>query len=181
MFNHGLSTAALFLVTGIMISRRGSAKISDFGGVQKIAPILSGVLLVAGLSSLSLPGLAPFVSEFLVLAGTFTRLDPGRGLRDARHRAGGALHPDHVPTHHDRAAPARATKASPSCSRGRSRRSTPAIMLIIGLGFFPQPVLNAINPAIDTVVGHIGKGDPAPKTPAPITEVAESATQEGGH
>ena len=73
MFNHGLSTAALFLVTGIMIARRGSASIADFGGVQKIAPIMSGVLLVAGLSSLSLPGLAPFISEFMVLAGTFTR------------------------------------------------------------------------------------------------------------
>ena len=73
MFNHGMSTAALFLVTGIMIARRGSASIGDFGGVQKIAPIMSGVLLVAGLSSLSLPGLAPFISEFMVLAGTFTR------------------------------------------------------------------------------------------------------------
>ena len=76
MFNHGLSTAALFLVTGMMIARRGSAKISDFGGVQKIAPIMSGILLVAGLSSLSLPGLAPFISEFMVLAGTFTRSIP---------------------------------------------------------------------------------------------------------
>ena len=76
MFNHGLSTAALFLVTGVMIARRGSASIGDFGGVQKIAPIMSGVLLVAGLSSLSLPGLAPFVSEFMVLAGTFTRSIP---------------------------------------------------------------------------------------------------------
>ena len=103
MFNHGLSTAALFLVTGMMIARRGSARISDFGGVQKIAPIMSGVLLVAGLSSLSLPGLAPFISEFLVLAGTFTRSIPAAAFATLRHRARGALHPDHVPTRHDRA------------------------------------------------------------------------------
>ena len=76
MFNHGLSTAVLFLVAGMMIARRGSARISDYGGVQKVAPVLSGVLLVGGLSSLSLPGLAPFVSEFLVLVGTFSRSIP---------------------------------------------------------------------------------------------------------
>ncbi len=71
MFNHGLSTAALFLVTGFLISRRGSQLIGDFGGVEKVAPVLAGIFLVAGLSSLSLPGLSPFVSEFLVLVGTF--------------------------------------------------------------------------------------------------------------
>src|SRR5690606_14570324 len=76
MFNHGLTTALLFLVVGMMIARRGSGLIADYGGVQKVAPVLSGVLLLAGLASLSLPGLAPFVSEFLVLVGTFSRSIP---------------------------------------------------------------------------------------------------------
>ena len=71
MFNHGLSTAALFLVTGFLITRRGSALISDYGGVEKVAPVLAGLFLVAGLSSLSLPGLSPFVSEMLVMVGAF--------------------------------------------------------------------------------------------------------------
>ena len=71
MFNHGLSTAALFLVSGFLISRRGSQLIPDFGGVEKVAPVLAGIFLVAGLSSLSLPGLSPFISEFLVLLGAF--------------------------------------------------------------------------------------------------------------
>ena len=44
MFNHGLSTAALFLVTGFLISRRGSKLITDFGGVEKVAPVLAGHL-----------------------------------------------------------------------------------------------------------------------------------------
>src|SRR3954466_9587120 len=72
MFNHGLSTAALFLVSGFLISRRESRLIPDFGGVEKVAPVLAGIFLLAGLSSLSLPGLGPFVSEFLVLVGAFT-------------------------------------------------------------------------------------------------------------
>ncbi len=73
MVNHGISTAALMLVAGFLITRRGSRLIADYGGVQKVAPLLAGTFMIGGLATLSLPGLAPFVSEFLVLVGTFTR------------------------------------------------------------------------------------------------------------
>ena len=75
MVNHGFSTGALFLIAGFLISRRGSRLIADYGGVQRVAPVLAGTFLVAGLSSLALPGLSSFVSEFLVLVGTFTRYE----------------------------------------------------------------------------------------------------------
>ena len=73
MLNHGLSTAAMFLVVGFMIRRRGSADIDAFGGVQKVAPVLAGVLLVSGLTALALPGMGSFVSEFLVMAGSWQK------------------------------------------------------------------------------------------------------------
>ena len=73
MINHGFSTAALFLVAGMLIARRGSQQIDDYGGLQRSTPLLAGAFLVAGLSSLALPGLSSFISEFLVLVGTFTR------------------------------------------------------------------------------------------------------------
>ena len=73
MVNHGISTAALFLVAGFLTSRRGSRLIADYGGVQKVAPVLSAVFLISGLATISLPGLAPFVSEFLVMVGSFGR------------------------------------------------------------------------------------------------------------
>ncbi|MDR7087851.1 NADH-quinone oxidoreductase subunit M [Aeromicrobium panaciterrae] len=176
MFNHGLSTAALFLVTGMMIARRGSAKISDFGGVQKIAPIMSGILLIAGLSSLSLPGLAPFISEFMVLAGTFTRSIPAAAFATLgivlaalyilimyQRTMTGPLREDNQGVH--------------DLIPREIAALAPAIVLIIGLGFFPQPVLNVINPAIDEVASHIGKGDPEPKSPVSIAPT----TPEGGH
>ena len=72
MVNHGLATGLLFLVVGMLVARRGSALVSDFGGAGKLVPVLAGVLFFAGLASLALPGTAPFVSEFLVLIGTFT-------------------------------------------------------------------------------------------------------------
>ncbi|HEY3436795.1 MAG TPA: NADH-quinone oxidoreductase subunit M [Actinotalea sp.] len=71
MVNHGLSTGALFLLAGFLVARRGTARIADYGGLQKVTPVLAGTFLVAGLSALSLPGLSTFVSEFLVLVGTF--------------------------------------------------------------------------------------------------------------
>ncbi|HEY0718706.1 MAG TPA: NADH-quinone oxidoreductase subunit M, partial [Streptosporangiaceae bacterium] len=73
MVNHGFSTGALFILAGFLIARRGSTRISDYGGVQKVAPVLAGLFLISGLAGLSLPGLSTFVSEFLVLVGTFSR------------------------------------------------------------------------------------------------------------
>ena len=102
MVNHGFSTAALFLVAGFLISRRGSRLIADYGGVQRVAPVLAGTFLVAGLSSLALPGLSTFVSEFLVLVGTFTRYAAAAVIGDRGHHPGRALHPVDVPAHDDR-------------------------------------------------------------------------------
>ena len=181
MFNHGLSTAALFLVTGMMIARRGSAAIGDFGGVQKIAPIMSGFLLVAGLSSLSLPGLAPFISEFMVLAGTYTRSIPIAVIATF----GIVLAALYILIMYQR------TMTGPLSDDARGVTDlvarekialAPMVVLIVGLGFFPQPLLNVINPAIDTVASHVGVGDPEPRTPTQIqTPTDEHAAEEGGH
>jgi NADH-quinone oxidoreductase subunit M len=73
MVNHGLSTGMLFVMVGLLAARGGSRQIADYGGVAKIAPVLAGCFLLAGLSSLALPGTNSFVSEFLVLLGSFPR------------------------------------------------------------------------------------------------------------
>lgn len=177
MFNHGLSTAALFLVTGVMIARRGSASIEAFGGVQKIAPIMSGILLIAGLSSLSLPGLAPFVSEFMVLAGTFTRSIPAATVATL----GIVLAALYILIMYQRTMTGPLREGAENVTDLTTREISalaPAIVLIVGLGFFPQPLLNVINPAIDQVSSRVGVGDPPPRTPTAIDGPA--ATQEGG-
>ncbi|GII98775.1 NADH dehydrogenase subunit M [Sediminihabitans luteus] len=78
MLNHGISTGALFLLAGFLVARhpRRSQRIADYGGMQKVAPVLAGTFLVAGLSALSLPGLSTFVSEIMVFLGTFARHEP---------------------------------------------------------------------------------------------------------
>ena len=71
MLAHGLSAAAMFLVVGFLVDRRGSALIADYGGAQKLVPVLAGVFLTAGLATLGLPATANFVGEFLIMAGAW--------------------------------------------------------------------------------------------------------------
>jgi NADH-quinone oxidoreductase subunit M len=71
MVNHGLSTGALFLLVGLLYERRHSRLISDFGGLQKVVPVLSFFLLLVMFSSMGLPGLNGFVGEFLILLGAW--------------------------------------------------------------------------------------------------------------
>ncbi|MEO8850666.1 MAG: NADH-quinone oxidoreductase subunit M [Allobranchiibius sp.] len=80
MVNHGITTAALFLFAGFLIMRGKSQDIRDYGGWQRVTPLLAGVTLIAGLSALSLPGTNSFVSEFLVMVGTFQRYPVAGGF-----------------------------------------------------------------------------------------------------
>ncbi|MDQ2852619.1 MAG: NADH-quinone oxidoreductase subunit M, partial [Actinomycetota bacterium] len=80
MVNHGITTAALFLFAGFLIMRGKSRDIRDYGGWQRVTPALAGVTLIAGLSALSLPGMNSFISEFLVMVGTFQRYKAAGGI-----------------------------------------------------------------------------------------------------
>jgi NADH-quinone oxidoreductase subunit M len=71
MISHGLSTGALFLLVGMIYDRRHSRAIDDFGGLWKVIPLFSVILLVVMFSSVGLPGLNGFVGEFLILLGAF--------------------------------------------------------------------------------------------------------------
>ncbi|MFS8477851.1 MAG: NADH-quinone oxidoreductase subunit M [Micromonosporaceae bacterium] len=166
MVNHGLATGLLFLVVGMLVARRGSALISDFGGAGKLVPVLAGVFLLAGMASLALPGLAPFVSEFLVLLGTFSVNKPvaviatvGIILAAAyvlwmiQRTTQGELNP--------------ALSGVDGMRRDLTRREAvvvaPLIALLIVLGFYPKPVLDVINPAVSaTLQQDVGAQDPTP-------------------
>ncbi len=175
MFNHGLSTAVLFLITGIMISRRGSGLISDFGGVQKIAPVLSGIFLIGGLSSLSLPGLAPFVSEYLVFVGTYSR----SAWLAAIAAVAMILAALYILVMYQRTMNGPLKPGAEVVTDLKSRETaalTPAVILIIALGFMPQILLTVIDPAVEPVLTHVGVEDPAPRASIDL-----GSTTEGTH
>jgi NADH-quinone oxidoreductase subunit M len=72
MFNHGLTASALFLFVGLIEQRSdGLRGLNDFGGLRKVAPVLTGLMGIALFSSLGLPGLNGFVGEFLIFKGAF--------------------------------------------------------------------------------------------------------------
>ncbi|WP_433176695.1 NADH-quinone oxidoreductase subunit M [Actinoallomurus sp. CA-150999] len=161
MVNHGFSTGALFLLAGFMISRRGSARIDAYGGVQKVAPLLAGTFLVAGLSGLSLPGLSSFVSEFLVLVGTFTRYKVPAVIATV----GIILAAVYILWMYQRTMngpTAEAVKGMSDLSKRELIVVAPIIAIIVALGFYPKPVLDVINPSVKQTLIQVHQQDPKP-------------------
>ncbi len=73
MVNHGLVSAALFLLAGCIERRTATGEFALLGGMAKGRPILATVLIALGVISLAVPGSSMFAGEFLVLNGVFTR------------------------------------------------------------------------------------------------------------
>jgi NADH-quinone oxidoreductase subunit M len=165
MVNHGFATGALFLLAGFMISRRRSQLIADYGGVQQVAPVLAGLFLIAGLAGLALPGLNTFVSEFLVLLGTFTRYKAAAVLATV----GIILAAIYILWMYQRTmtGPVREELADmPDLKPRELWAVVPLVVLIIGLGVYPQPVLKIINPAVQQTMTQTHSTDPVPPHPA---------------
>ncbi|HXQ56908.1 MAG TPA: NADH-quinone oxidoreductase subunit M, partial [Actinomycetes bacterium] len=171
MVNHGFATGALFLIAGFMIVRRRSHMISDYGGVQSVAPVLAGLFLVSGLAALSLPGLSTFVSEFLVLIGTFSRYKVAAVFATA----GIVLAAIYVLWMYQRAmnGPVRdEVKGMPDLRPRELLAVAPLVALLIGAGVYPQPVLDIINPAVRVTMTQVHTTDPQPAHPASNTLTA---------
>jgi len=161
MVNHGLSTAAVFLIAGFLIARRRTRSIADYGGVQKVAPVLAGTFLVAALATLSLPGLAPFISEFLVLLGTFSRY----WLVAAFGVTALVLSAIYMLWLYQRVMTGPVAEGNERIRDLVPREVVvvaPLIALLVVLGVYPKPVLDLINPAVSHTLTTIGQHDPAP-------------------
>ncbi|GAC67693.1 NADH-quinone oxidoreductase subunit M [Gordonia soli] len=170
MVNHGISTAALFLVAGFLVSRRGSRLIADYGGVQKVAPVLAGTFLVAGLATLSLPGLAPFISEFLVLIGTYTRYPIAAIIATSalvlsaiyilwtyQRMMGGQARPE---------GPGAATRRIPDLRRREMVVIAPLLALLLVFGIYPKPIIDIVEPAVTHTMTTTDTQDPNPAVQA---------------
>jgi NADH-quinone oxidoreductase subunit M len=188
MVNHSISTGMLILVIGMVIARGGSSLIADYGGMAKLAPALSGVFLVAGLSTLSLPGTNSFISEFLVLIGAYgpepvytilatigmilaalyvlwlyqrvfhgpvrgTALlteEPLAGSRISRVTGGPGT----------AVAPEVGARRAILDLNGREKLVlAPLLVLVVGLGFYPAPVLDVVTPAVEATLQSVGISD----------------------
>ncbi|MHA6805927.1 NADH-quinone oxidoreductase subunit M [Salinifilum ghardaiensis] len=179
MVNHSIATGMLILVIGMMITRGGSTRIADYRGMAQVTPVLAGMLLVGGLSTLSLPGTNSFVSEFLVLLGAF-RSEPVYAVLAS---VGMVLAAVYVLWFYQRtmqgplggdallaAAPGPGAVGDPERTAPRGIRDlggrelavlAPLVVLVIGLGLYPKPVLDVINPSVAATMQEVGVSDPA--------------------
>ncbi|MFZ0324762.1 MAG: NADH-quinone oxidoreductase subunit M [Actinomycetes bacterium] len=165
MVAHGLSAAALFLIVGFLVRRRGSAQIGDFGGVARVAPMLAGVFLAAGLSSLAMPGMAGFVGELTSLVGSFPRW-PGAAVVSVLGIVLSALY---ILQMYKRVAQGPKTDQVSSFVDLGPREAwvvAPVLALTIALGVFPQPIFDVVNPAVDRILEQVS---------APVIEPSVSA------
>jgi NADH-quinone oxidoreductase subunit M len=161
MVNHGLGTAALFLVAGYLTERRGTTLISEMGGLEKVTPVLAGLFLVAGLATLGLPGLSPFVSEFLVLLSAFQHawyvgaiaitavvLAAVYVLWMYQRTMTGPTPPD--------------VEATRDLGVREIAAVAPLVAALVFLGFYPAPLLDVSNPMVGDLLQQVGVHDPAP-------------------
>ncbi len=146
MLCHGISTGALFILTGALQERIHTRELGRMGGLWATAPRLSGAGLYFALASLGLPGLGDFIGEFLVLLGTY------RAHRIlAIIAAIGVL----TATFYALRIVQRAFQG-PNEHAWSLRDLVPREGLIIGvmaasllwLGLYPQPIFNTFSPAL---------------------------------
>jgi NADH-quinone oxidoreductase subunit M len=168
MVNHGFATGALFLLAGFLIVRRGSDRVADYGGVQTVAPVLAGLFLVSLLAMLSLPGLSTFVSEFLVLVGTFTRYKVAASFATA----GIILAAFYILWMYQRTmtGPVQPQVADMPDLRPRELWAVgPLVALLIVFGVYPKPLLDLINPAVHDTLSQVHVTDPVPQHPSTVS------------
>ena len=170
MVNHGLSTGALFMVIGFLINRGKSRLVGDYSGIAKTAPKLGALFFISGLSALALPGLSTFVSEFLVLVGSFQRYPVATIIATS----GIVLAALYILLTYQRTmqGPLSAVHATMRDLNPREVAAlAPLIALMLFLGFYPKPVTDVVNPAVKVTMQDVGAHDPAPTD---VTTAAKS-------
>jgi NADH-quinone oxidoreductase subunit M len=151
MAAHGVSTGALFIIVGMIQTRIHTRDITRMGGYWSDLPRLSAVGLVFALASLGLPGFGNFVAEFMVLLGTF-RVN---GVIAAAAAIGLVLAAIYslwiVQRVFHGEAPAGPKLVDLTLREGAMMASL--IIVILWLGLYPRPVLNAVGPLLNALPG----------------------------
>lgn len=169
MINHGVSTPALFLLVGWIYERRHTREISQLKGLQTLAPVMAGVFTIVMMSSIGVPGLNGFVGEFMILIGTFLT-----------HRwwavvasVGVILAALYLLWAYQRTfhgEPDEENRAHMWDLTTRERFViAPLLVLIIGMGVYPKPFLDRIDPSVKSLIEHVESHSTA-KEPAVATD-----------
>lgn len=156
MVNHGLSTGALFLLIGFLYERRHTREIAAFGGLAKQVPVMAGLWLLVSLSSLALPGLNGFVGEFPILLGTFQTarwaavLAAFGAVLAALYLLWAYQRVFHGPLEGEE------NRSTPDLRPREIGVLAPLLVLIVGIGLFPGPLFDTVEPAVQRTLEQAG-------------------------
>jgi NADH-quinone oxidoreductase subunit M len=183
MLNHGLSTAALFLLIGVIYERYHTRKLSDYGGMAQRLPYFGFVLVFIALSSVGLPGLNGFIGEALCLAGIVkqeTEFGPGTPFLSVLALSGMILGAWYLMTMLRRllfGAVKEPEHHGPAVEDLKSREwlmLAPIGVLCVLLGVYPKPILDSFKPDLDVVAQMTAKARQRAATPAPPSSLAQA-------
>ena len=155
MVSHGLVTGALFLLAGVLHDRAGTYAMDDYGGLAAEAPRFAVLFAVGSFASLGLPGLSGFIAEFQIFTGSVA-VAPVTAVALLGIIVTAALF----------------LRALQRIFTGQTRGSALGfadlrrsevwsigllLLLSLGIGVMPRPLLNVIEPAADSVVRLVGR------------------------
>ncbi|MBA2784575.1 MAG: NADH-quinone oxidoreductase subunit M [Actinomycetota bacterium] len=154
--SHGLYSALLFILVGVIAARTGTRRIEALGGLAARMPWAGGLLALGALAAMGLPGLAVFVSEFMSIMGVYATF-PVQGVLAALGIILSAMYllymlarvifgPIERPAYEEVGDAGPAEMAS----------VVPLAVLLVVLGIFPALLMNIQRPAVDAVLSVIG-------------------------
>jgi len=158
MISHGISTGALFLLIGMIYERRHTRAIAAYGGIARVVPLFSALLVLVSLSSIGLPGTNGFIGEFLVLIGAF-RTSP---LFAVVATTGVIFAAAYLLWAIQRILFNKLDKPEnehiPDLNRRELALMLPLVVCIIWLGFYPAPVLRRMQASAEQFVHTVQAG-----------------------
>jgi NADH-quinone oxidoreductase subunit M len=153
MFNHGLSAAGMFFLVGVLYERTHTRDLREYGGLFPLVPVYGGILIFTAMASLGLPGLNGFISEFLVVRGSwpiftlFTVISMAGLLMTGAYILKSLKMVLHGPLN---------DHWSGHLSEINAREIfviTPLMVLILWIGIWPAWILDLINRAVAMLLG----------------------------
>ncbi len=154
MISHGLTTGALFLLVGMIYDRTHTRKIADYGGLATVMPVYAGLFLFAAFASAGLPGLSGFVGEFTILVGSYLSF-PVMAIVAG---SGVILAAIYLLWAYERVFTG-ATNPKIEGLKDLDFRElaimAPLVVLIIGIGVYPKPVMDRVEPSVELILDRI--------------------------